>query len=122
MQGGTHHVNEQPPAYWADLFAQCDFLCFDILREPLWENKNIESYYRQNAFLFIHRENTGFLYEKGFKPTSKPLHIVSPDLFEPYTLAYNYYLSHCTHLQSKLDKRLSARFRKALRKIRNMLK
>jgi hypothetical protein len=31
-QGGTNHVNEQWPEYWAAMFANNSFVCFDVLR------------------------------------------------------------------------------------------
>lgn len=55
-QGGTEHVNEQPPKYWADLFAQFGFLCYDI-RYLFWDNPNIEFWYKQNIFLFANKKN-----------------------------------------------------------------
>ena len=54
-QGGTHHVNCQPPAYWAKKFAQYDFECYDILRMKFWDNNAIASHYRQNSLIFIHK-------------------------------------------------------------------
>jgi SAM-dependent methyltransferase len=55
-QGGTFHVNEQPPEYWADLFEQNGFVCVDFMRPLIWENKQIEYWYRQNMLVFIKPE------------------------------------------------------------------
>ena len=52
-QGGTHHVNEQWPNYWARLFATHDYITVDCLRPIIWGDDNVEWWYRQNALLFI---------------------------------------------------------------------
>lgn len=54
-QGGTGHLNEQWPPYWANLFAQRARACADALRPILWENDTVEWWYAQNAMLFIDR-------------------------------------------------------------------
>ena len=38
-QGGTGHVNEQWPSYWASLFAAEKFAAFDCIRPQVWEAK-----------------------------------------------------------------------------------
>ena len=55
-QGGTSHLNEQWPKYWADLFAAHDYDCYDILRWRFWNDERIAWYYRQNMLVFAHRE------------------------------------------------------------------
>src|SRR5262245_30538237 len=55
-QGGTHHVNEQWPEYWRKLFAGQNFRMFDPFRPQLWHDERVTSHYRQNMFLFIHRD------------------------------------------------------------------
>ncbi|WP_181882638.1 hypothetical protein [Helicobacter sp. MIT 00-7814] len=81
-QGGTHHVNEQPPTYWAELFAKEGFVCFDILREKNWGNENIESWYKQNILLFTHKNKQEILLNQGFKPVLKPLYLIHPQMWE----------------------------------------
>ncbi|WP_179854312.1 methyltransferase domain-containing protein [Helicobacter pullorum] len=78
-QGGVEHINEQPPKYWANLFFNYDYLCFDI-REVFWENKNIEFWYRQNIFLYIHKNKLNSL-KLEYTPTRNPMHIVHPEAF-----------------------------------------
>jgi SAM-dependent methyltransferase len=55
-QGGSHHVNEQWPAYWADLFAAHHYRWSDTLRPKLWPDQRISWWYRQNLLLFF-RDN-----------------------------------------------------------------
>lgn len=52
-QGGTLHVNEQWPEYWARLFSDRGFLAFDVLRPSAWRNEAIAYYYAQNAILYV---------------------------------------------------------------------
>lgn len=51
-QGGTHHVNEQWPAFWAKHFENSEFRCFDVLRFLFWEDEDVAVWYRQNMLLF----------------------------------------------------------------------
>jgi SAM-dependent methyltransferase len=55
FQGGTHHVNEQWPAYWAERFAAHDYLPIDCLRRKLWNRDDVEWWYAQNMFLYAKR-------------------------------------------------------------------
>ena len=54
-QWWTHHINEQYPVYWADKFAEHDFVCLDFLRTSIWHNSGIEWWYRQNTLLFVRK-------------------------------------------------------------------
>lgn len=54
-QGGTHHINEQWPAYWEALFAQHEFLAADAIRYQVWANEQVEPWYAQNTVLFVAR-------------------------------------------------------------------
>ncbi len=51
-QGGKHHVNEQWPDYWARLFAERGFACFDCIRKRIWSNPDVQWWYAQNVLLF----------------------------------------------------------------------
>jgi hypothetical protein len=52
-QGGRHHVNEQWPAYWADLFAARGYTLWDGLRWSIWQDARIPYWYRQNLLVFV---------------------------------------------------------------------
>lgn len=52
-QGGTNHVNEQWPAYWAELFAAHGFVHVDCLRRRLWHDEAVAPWYAQNALLYV---------------------------------------------------------------------
>ena len=55
FQQGDGHVNEQWPEYWRDRFAAHDYVVVDVLRDRLWQNKDVETWYRQNLLFFIER-------------------------------------------------------------------
>jgi len=50
-QSGQGHVNCQWPAYWQHLFNKQGYVCSDEIRWRIWDNEQIEYWYRQNTFL-----------------------------------------------------------------------
>lgn len=54
-QGGTGHVNEQWPEYWAELFAAHGFLPVDCLRRRIWRHPDVEWWYAQNVLIYAER-------------------------------------------------------------------
>lgn len=57
-QGGTGHVNEQWPKYWADKFLDRGYLGTGALRWLLWDlaPERVENWYAQNLLLFATAE------------------------------------------------------------------
>jgi hypothetical protein len=55
-QMGEGHVNEQWPEYWRDQFAAHGYVVVDALRDRLWENKDVETWYRQNLLFYGERD------------------------------------------------------------------
>lgn len=51
-QGGTNHVNEKWPIYWAKRFHKAGFVLSYDPREELWDNPEIADYYKQNLLIF----------------------------------------------------------------------
>jgi len=72
-QGGRHHVNEQWPGYWAEIFSPFGFSCYDVVRPRVWENPKVVWYYAQNVLLFA---RVGML-ATAVRPGS-PLSLVHP--------------------------------------------
>lgn len=71
-QGGVNHFNENSPAYWANLFNQKGFLCFDFMRDILWEKEGVNCVHAQNILVFV-RENKRHLIERhGIAPIKSP--------------------------------------------------
>lgn len=54
-QGGTNHVNEQWPDYWAAKFSSHGFVAVDCLRRKVWNNGDVEWWYAQNMLLYVSR-------------------------------------------------------------------
>ncbi len=84
LQGGTHHVNERWPEYWADLFAEHGFVSVDTLRPKFWLDEHVAWYYRQNMFLAVHEERLErhpFLAREHERTGGRVLPLVHPDRY-----------------------------------------
>lgn len=58
-QGGTHHVNEQWPDYWAELFAAHGYRPVDQLRWRIWNEPDVTWWYKQNLVIYASEEGMG---------------------------------------------------------------
>jgi hypothetical protein len=47
---GQNHVDCQWPSYWQGLFNAEGFTCVDNMRWRMWNDKDVEPWYRQNMF------------------------------------------------------------------------
>jgi SAM-dependent methyltransferase len=72
-QGGTHHVNEQWPSYWAEKFAKAGYTAYDIIRPQIWSDPKIKVFYRQNMLLFARG--------RVFEGAEARLDLVHPDMW-----------------------------------------
>jgi SAM-dependent methyltransferase len=83
--GGTGHVNEQWPAYWAERFEKRGYVAIDCLRELIWNNQKIEWWYRQNAILYVRSEYMASqprLAAEYGRRGGVPMALVHPELFQ----------------------------------------
>lgn len=76
-QGGQNHLNEQWLSFWEKLFNHHGYIFQDLIRPFMWNEQDIEWWYRQNMI---------FVTPKDFEmlPPPKPypiLDIVHPELF-----------------------------------------
>lgn len=55
-QGGTGHINEQWPEFWAALFKNENRLVLDCIRDQFWNHPDVAYHYSQNAFVYIDAE------------------------------------------------------------------
>jgi hypothetical protein len=84
-QGGVHHVNEQWQGYWLALFEARGYVSVDCMRNRLWQDPDVQPYYKQNMILYVEREtlgrrtDLGALAEQG---AVLPADLVHPDVFE----------------------------------------
>jgi SAM-dependent methyltransferase len=56
FQRGTHHVNCQWPDYWQGLFEGRNYVALDVIRPAIWDDENVEFWYRQNTVLYVRRD------------------------------------------------------------------
>ncbi len=56
FQGGVHHVNEQWPEYWRELFERESYCMLDLIRKEIWKDPRIKYWYRQNLFLYVRND------------------------------------------------------------------
>ncbi len=86
-QGGAHHVNEQWPCYWIDLFAQHGYTAVDCIRRRVWDDPQVQPWYAQNAFLMVDAELAQAPGILALATQSPPLPVrcVHPRLFEART-------------------------------------
>jgi len=55
-QGGSGHVNEQWPEYWALLFYERGYVGLGIVRDLVWECSGVAPCLRNNLLLFVKRD------------------------------------------------------------------
>ena len=80
-QGGTYHVNEQWPDYWARLFHERGYACLDCLRHRVWNDARVEWWYAQNILLFVSKEELAVnpaLQREADKTREQQLSLVHP--------------------------------------------
>jgi len=99
-QGGTHHVNEQWPEYWAELFRERGFAVIDCIRKTVWQNDAVEWWYAQNLLLFVREdqlEHYPLLRREFNRTASSQLSLVHPKQYlaarDPSALELNSVLS-----------------------------
>lgn len=84
-QGGTNHLNERWPSYWADLFAEEGYRALDIIRGRFWNDARIEWWHRQNMLLFANTAGLARISHPAALAAdvcpSTPLDIVHPECF-----------------------------------------
>ncbi len=56
FQGGTAHLNERWPEYWAGMFFANGYEVFDLIRPAIWTNPNVKFWYAQNTFIYVQRD------------------------------------------------------------------
>ena len=77
-QGGTNHINEQWPSYWARKFLKHGYLPFDF-RVDFWENDKVDYFYRQNILMYANGEKVSYFPGLAdLKCEGDPLPLVHP--------------------------------------------
>ena len=78
-QGGEHHVNEQPYAWWRDGLAAHGFELFDCIRPRVANDPAVQAWYRYNVFLYVRRDHLAQLPD-AVRQTHIPQHAPIPDV------------------------------------------
>lgn len=80
-QGGTGHLNENWPEFWALLFEKQGYETIDIVRPRIWNNGNIAFWYRQNTILYVKSDKVVDFELPIRNELSMPLSVIHPDMF-----------------------------------------
>ncbi len=80
-QGGHGHVNENWPEYWAALFAEFNFVPFDIIRPAIWHNDKVCWWYKQNILLFVKQDKAASLLPDHSPTPIEQLSVVHPEQY-----------------------------------------
>ena len=75
-QGGQNHLNEQWPEYWAHLFEEHEYVFLDIIRPLIWDNSDVDFWYKQNIFLVVKSNH-----ELASKYAHSHISLIHPELF-----------------------------------------
>lgn len=89
FQGGTRHVNEQLPEYWARLFAAKGYVAVDALRHRLWKNAGVTWFYAQNMLFYVAQDalDEHPALRRAYESTDQnQLNIIHPDIFANMSL------------------------------------
>ena len=79
FQGGQNHINEKEPTYWIRKFEKEGYKLLDVFRPIFWDNKNVDSWYRQNILFFTKNQS---VYNKlNSLENYCGKHLVHPDFF-----------------------------------------
>ena len=112
-QGGTHHVNEQWPSYWAERFERHGFQAIDCIRPLIWNNEEVDLIYAQNTILYVKKESMGRINFQSIVATNSgktPLALVHPKLYtmkNGFSLRiYNPFLRKFIQFSQNLSKRI----------------
>jgi SAM-dependent methyltransferase len=80
-QGGEHHVNEQWPSYWTALFVSHGYAGFNDLRLRLWDQPDVEVWYRQNTMCYLSEAARREHPHIAHRADGGTLSIVHPEMF-----------------------------------------
>lgn len=81
-QGGTGHLNEQFPDYWAARFANHGYAPLDFVRRALWTDRSVQVWLRQNVIPFASsRFVEKHAWARRVAESSGPLSMVHPELY-----------------------------------------
>lgn len=87
-QGGTHHVNEQWPWYWRNLFSEHGFVQLDAIRRQICLDQSVHWWYRQNLFLYVAEhvvQESPALRSEACRSRAEELEFIHGSVLTPFT-------------------------------------
>ncbi len=87
LQGGSHHINEQWPAYWEEKFRARGYVPVDALRRHIWDNKDVSFFYAQNILIYAKESELArypLLQEERDRGHGQALPLVHPHMYLYY--------------------------------------
>ena len=84
FQGGTNHLNEQWPGFWAAHFDRNAFVVIDCMRRQVWHRQDVQPCYAQNTLVFVERDRLQSLprlKDLSNSPEPAQLAMVHPEIF-----------------------------------------
>lgn len=81
FQGGHHHVNEQFPDYWRQLFSSRGYVAVDLIRPRIWERSDVLVWLRQNILVYARESLTRDGGPFAGLAATGPLALVHPEMY-----------------------------------------
>lgn len=81
FQGGHHHVNEQFPEYWEQLFEARGYVPVDFLRPLIWNFSDVLPWLKQNILIYARESLTQGKAPFAGLAAVGPLALVHPELY-----------------------------------------
>ncbi|MBB3771038.1 SAM-dependent methyltransferase [Angulomicrobium tetraedrale] len=111
-QGGTDHINEQWPSYWAEKFRARGYLPLDLVRPNVCFDQSIPTWYRNNPLMYIHEDEHAQVRNTALSSKTHSLTItdfVIPQLFDDPGLRQSMRIA--SHIPGKLARSLLWRWK-----------
>lgn len=89
-QGGTSHLNEQWPEYWAAHFGREGYVAVDCIRRRVWSDRRVAFWYAQNTIVYVDEarlQDYPRLLSERLTHGAGQLSLVHPDLYEKRVLS-----------------------------------
>jgi SAM-dependent methyltransferase len=85
-QGGTAHIAERWQSYWTALFQACGYQAHDVVRPYLWDNPEVELWYKQNLIVYAHPDAASSVRRFQIEhPPPAILDLMHPDMYHRWT-------------------------------------
>lgn len=111
-QGGQDHINEQWPEYWKEKFSRRGYYFHDVVRPRIWNDKDVDSWYKQNIFLVSKNEAN----------SNGMLSVVHPEVFSSIIRNHEEYKQSLVDGKQGLNISAKIFFQAILFKLKNLIR